>query len=116
MAVTLNPNDATILHMLGEWCYQITELPWHQRKIAEALFASPPYSSYEDALEYFLRAETVQPRFYSLNLLRLGSCYLKLQKEDQAKYYLKLAASYPAKSNDDHRANTEAAELLKKLK
>ncbi|XP_047025899.1 regulator of microtubule dynamics protein 1-like [Helicoverpa zea] len=116
MAVTLNPNDATILHMLGEWCYQISEMPWHHRKIAEVLFASPPYSSYEDALEYFLRAETVQPRFYSVNLLRLGNCYLKLQKEDQAKYYLQLAASYPAKSNDDHRANTEAAELLKKIK
>lgn len=102
--------------MLGEWCYQISEMPWHQRRIAEVLFGSPPQSTYEDALEYFLRAETAQPRFYSLNLLRLGNCYLKLQKEDQAKYYLKLAASYPAKSNDDHQANKEAAELLKKLK
>ncbi|XP_059046625.1 regulator of microtubule dynamics protein 1-like isoform X2 [Achroia grisella] len=116
LAVTLKPNDATTLHMLGEWCYQVTELPWHQRKIAETFFASPPQSTYEDALEYFLRAETAQPRFYSLNLLRLGDCYLKLNKEDQAKYYLKLAASYPAKSNDDHRANKEAAELLKKIK
>ncbi|KAI5640510.1 regulator of microtubule dynamics protein 1 [Phthorimaea operculella] len=116
LAVTLNPEDATTLYMLGEWCYQITEMPWHQRKIAEVLFATPPTSSYEDALEYFLRAEAVQPRFYSLNLLRLGSCYLKLEKEDQAKYYLKLAASYPAKSNDDHQANKEAAELLKRMK
>ncbi|KAM3967665.1 regulator of microtubule dynamics protein 1 [Aphomia sociella] len=116
LAVTLNPADATTLHMLGEWCYQVTELPWHQRKIAETFFASPPHSTYEDALEYFLRAETAQPRFYSLNLLRLGNCYLKLNKEDQAKYYLKLAASYPAKSNDDHHANKEAAELLKKIK
>lgn len=99
LAVTLNPNDATTLHMLGEWCYQITEMPWHQRKIAEVLFASPPHSTYEDALEYFLRAETIQPRFYSVNLLRLGICYHKLGKEDQAKYYLKLAASYPAKSD-----------------
>ncbi|KAJ8735505.1 hypothetical protein PYW07_007125 [Mythimna separata] len=116
MAVSINPSDATILHMLGEWCYQITEMPWHHRKIAEVLFASPPYSSYEEALDYFLKAETVQPRFYSLNLLRLGDCYLKLKKEDQAKYYLRLAASYPAKSNDDHQANTQAADLLKKLK
>lgn len=112
----LNPNDATLLHMLGEWCYQITEMPWHQRKLAEVLFASPPNSTYEDALEYFLKAEAVNPRFFSLNLLRLGNCYLKLQKEDQAKYYLKLAASYPAKSNDDHLANKEAIELLRKLK
>ncbi|XP_045773775.1 regulator of microtubule dynamics protein 1-like isoform X1 [Maniola jurtina] len=114
LAVTLNPNDASLLHMLGEWCFQVTELPWHQRKTIETLFASLPYSTYEDALEYFLRAEAAQPRFYSINLLRIGCCYLKLDKGDQAKYYLKLAASYPAKSNDDHRANKEAAELLKK--
>ncbi|XP_061708733.1 regulator of microtubule dynamics protein 1-like isoform X1 [Cydia pomonella] len=116
LAVLYNPNDATTLYMLGEWCYQVSEMPWHQRKIAETFFASPPYSTYEEALEYFLKAESTRPRFYSLNLLRLGNCYLKLKKEDQAKYYLKLAASYPAKTNDDHQANKEAAELLKQLK
>lgn len=102
--------------MLGEWCYQIAELPWHQRKLAETFFASPPHSNYEDALDYFLRAESVQPRFYSMNLLRLGNCYIKLNKDDQAKYYLNLAASYPSKSNDDHKANKEAAELLRKIR
>ncbi|CAG9581329.1 unnamed protein product [Danaus chrysippus] len=116
LAVSMNPNDASLLHMLGEWCYQITDLPWHQRKTAETLYAKLPQSTYEDALEYFLRAEEAQPRFYSINLLRLGMCYLKLNMEDQAKYYLKLAASYPAKSNDDHHANKEAAEILKKIK
>ncbi|XP_011555169.3 regulator of microtubule dynamics protein 1 [Plutella xylostella] len=114
LAVTLNPKDATTLHMLGEWCYQLAEMPWHHRKIASALFASPPTSTYEDALEYFLQAESVEPRFYSVNLVRIGNCYLKMKKEDQAKYYLQLAATYPAKSNDDHQANKEAAELLNK--
>ncbi|CAH2268050.1 jg10360 [Pararge aegeria aegeria] len=116
LAVTLNPNDASLLHMLGEWSFQVTELPWHQRKTIETLIARIPYSTYEDALEYFLRAEAAQPRFYSMNLLRIGYCYLKLNKCDQAKYYLKLAASYPAKSNNDHQANKEAVELLRTLK
>ncbi|XP_023946540.2 regulator of microtubule dynamics protein 1 isoform X1 [Bicyclus anynana] len=120
LAVTLNPSDASLLHMLGEWCYQVTEIPWHQRKTIEILFQDfhfiLPHSTYEDALEYFLRAEMAQPRFYSINLLRIGCCYLKLNKDDQARYYLKLAASYPAKSNNDHKANKEAADLLKKIK
>ena len=115
IAISLNPNDASLLHILGEYCYQITELPWYQRKTAEAIYAPIPHSSYEEALEYFLRAESVQPRFYSVNLLRIGCCYLKLNKQDQAKYYLKLAARYPAKSDDDHHANKEAAELLRKI-
>lgn len=113
--MALNPNDATSLHMLGEWCYQLSDMPWYHRKTAEIMFCPLPRSSYEDALEYFLQAESVQPRFYSVNLLRIGSCYLKLNKEDQAKYYLHLAASYPAKSNEDHKANREAMDLLKKI-
>lgn len=115
-AVILNPKDATTLYMLGLWCYEITDLPWYRRKIASTLFATLPESTYEEALDYFLKAETIEPRFYSLNLLMLGKTYLKLNKTDQAKYYLTLAASYPAKSNDDHRANKEATDLLKKMK
>lgn len=116
LAIKINPNDAALLHMLGEWCYQVSEVPWHQRKAAQMLYTSLPNSTYEDALDYFLKAEAAQPRFYSVNLLRLGCCYLKLNKEDQAKYYLKLAASYPAKSNDDHLAKKEAADILRTLK
>lgn len=39
-------------------------MPWYQRKIASTVFAAPPISSYEEALEYFIRAEETEPRFY----------------------------------------------------
>ncbi|CAH1406786.1 unnamed protein product [Nezara viridula] len=115
-AIELNPKDATTLYMLGLWCYQITDMPWYQRKIASTVFAAPPVSSYEEALEYFIKAEEIEPRFYSQNLLMLGKTYLKLKKEDKARYYLDLACHYPIATDDDHLANKEACELLKKFK
>ncbi|MGH0141787.1 UNVERIFIED_CONTAM: hypothetical protein FKN15_074612 [Acipenser sinensis] len=56
-AIELNPKDATAIHVLGLWCFAFAELPWYQRKIAAMLFASPPSSTYEEALGYFLKAE-----------------------------------------------------------
>lgn len=115
-AIELNPKDATTLYMLGLWCYQIADMPWYQRKIAATVFTAPPVSSFEEALEYFIKAEEVEPRFYSQNLLMLGKTYLKLKKDDKARYYLELACHYPITTDDDHLANKEACDLLKKLK
>ncbi|XP_014262062.1 regulator of microtubule dynamics protein 1-like [Cimex lectularius] len=114
-ASELNPNDATTLYMLGLWCYQITDMPWYQRKVASTIFTAPPVSSYEEALIYFSKAEEVEPRFYSQNLLMLGKTYLKLNKEDNARYYLNLACDYPISNDDDLLASKEACELLEKL-
>lgn len=115
-AIELNPKDATTLYMLGLWCFQIADMPWYQRKVASTVFTAPPISSFEEALNYFLKAEEVEPRFYSQNLLMLGKTYLKLRKEDKARFYLELACHYPIATDDDHLANKEACELLKKFK
>ncbi|KZC11200.1 PREDICTED: regulator of microtubule dynamics protein 1-like [Dufourea novaeangliae] len=114
-AIELNPRDTTTMYMLGTWCYQISDLTWYQRKIAAIIFETPPISSFEEALQYFLRAEEVEPNFYSHNLLMLGKSYLKLNQKDEALKYLKMAVEYPAKNDDDHTAKQEAQKLLKDI-
>lgn len=52
------------MYMLGVWCYEVTILPWYQRQIASKVFATPPTSSYEEALQFCERAEKVSPNFY----------------------------------------------------
>lgn len=56
-AQELNPHDATIAHILGRWCFGVANISFIERGIASALFASPPVSSFEEALEHFLRHE-----------------------------------------------------------
>jgi hypothetical protein len=48
------------------------------RKIASAVFATPPTSTYEEALAYFKKAEETEPSFYSMNLKYPNSwpCYI----------------------------------------
>ncbi|XP_040849533.1 regulator of microtubule dynamics protein 1 isoform X2 [Ochotona curzoniae] len=111
-AIALNPKDATSIHLMGIWCYTFAEMPWYQRRIAKMLFATPPSSTYEEALGYFHRAEQVDPNFYSKNLLLLGKTYLKLHNKKLAALWLLKAKDYPAHTEEDKQVQTEAAQLL----
>lgn len=112
-AIELNPEEPTLMYMLGKWCYQVADLTWYQRKIASVIFGEPPSSSFEEALKYFETAEEIDPNFYSQNLLMLGKTYLKLNQKVQALKYLKMTVEYPAKNEDDRDAKQEAQKLLK---
>ncbi|GIY61706.1 regulator of microtubule dynamics protein 1 [Caerostris darwini] len=114
-AIELNPTDSTSYYLLGEWCFTFAEMPWYQRKVASAIFASPPTSTYEEALQYFEKAEEVSPSFYSMNLLMIGKCLLNMNEKEKGIKYLKLTKDYPIKTFDDQKAHDEAEKLLKNL-
>ncbi|XP_078137370.1 regulator of microtubule dynamics protein 1 [Sander vitreus] len=114
-AIELNPKDATSLHILGYWCFAFAELPWYQRKVAAVIFSSPPTSTYEEALVFFLKAEEVDPNFYSKNLLMLGKTYMGMKDQKKALLYLTKAKEYPAHTLEDKEVHKEAVDLLKKL-
>ncbi|KAM7390756.1 hypothetical protein PAMA_008786 [Pampus argenteus] len=115
-AVELNPKDATSLHILGYWCFAFAELPWYQRKVAAVIFSSPPESTYDEALEFFLKAEEVDPNFYSKNLLMLGKTYMAMKDNSKALLWLTKAKDYPPHTLEDKEVHKEAVDLLKKLK
>ncbi|XP_016429648.1 regulator of microtubule dynamics protein 1-like, partial [Sinocyclocheilus rhinocerous] len=114
-AIELNPKDATSIHILGYWCFAFSELAWYQRKVAAVIFASPPTATYEEALAFFLKAEEVDPNFYSKNLLMLGKTYMMLRDVKRAALWLTKARDYPAVTEEDKQVHKEALELLKKL-
>lgn len=114
-AIELNPKDATTLYILGYWCFAFADLPWYQRKVAAVIFASPPQSSFQEALEYFLKAEEVDPNFYSKNLLMLGKTYLKMNDKETAKLWLSKAQEFKPLTHEDQEVHKEAVDLLKSL-
>ncbi|XP_022241366.1 regulator of microtubule dynamics protein 1-like isoform X2 [Limulus polyphemus] len=114
-ALELTPTDATVHFLLGQWCYTFADLTWYQRKVAAIVFATPPTSTYEEALEHFENAERLDPDFYSMNLLMLGKTYLKLNNKEKAIQFLKRAKEYPQRTVDDEKAAKEASSLLQKL-
>lgn len=92
-AIELNPEDPTSWHLLGNFAFGLADMPWYQRKIVSAIFATPPSGTYEEALEHFLKAEEKKPNFYSMNLLLIGKCYQRLKNDEKAKHYLTLASN-----------------------
>ncbi|MEE6463626.1 hypothetical protein FKM82_005985 [Ascaphus truei] len=114
-AINLNPKDATSIHLMGLWCFTFAEMPWYQIKIASVLFATPPSSTFEEALQYFQKAEEADPYFYSKNLLYLGKTYLKLNNKKMALLWLSKAKAFPARSEEDKQVQKEAAEILKSM-
>ncbi|KYN15306.1 PREDICTED: regulator of microtubule dynamics protein 1-like [Trachymyrmex cornetzi] len=114
-ALELNPSDATLLYMLGSWCYEVSNLTWYQRKIASVVFGEPPTSTFEEALMYHETAEKTDPNFYSHNLLMLGKTYLKLNRKEDAIKYFKKTAEFPAKNDEDQQAKQEAQKILNNI-
>jgi tetratricopeptide (TPR) repeat protein len=115
-AIGLNPSgDATTHHLVGIWCFAFADLPWYQRKIASALLAEPPTSSYEEALEHFLRAERLEPAFYPRNTLMIASCYNRLGNHARALEWIKRTLDMPIENDDDREAHREAENLGQKI-
>ncbi|XP_061569650.1 regulator of microtubule dynamics protein 1 [Cololabis saira] len=114
-AIELNPKDATSLHIIGFWCFAFADLPWYQRKVAAVIFSTPPTSTFEEALGYFLKAEEADPNFYSKNLLMLGKTYMAMKDRQNALLWLSKARDYPALTLEDKETHKEAVELLKTL-
>jgi len=113
-AVELNPEDPTSWHLLGNFAYALADMPWYQRKIVSAIFATPPTGTYEEALEHCLKAEEIKPNFYSMNLLLIAKCYQNLKNNEKAKHYFTLAANITVANEYDKKCKEEATALLKK--
>ncbi|CAG0886405.1 unnamed protein product [Cyprideis torosa] len=113
-ACALKPEDGTSWHLLGMWCFTVADMPWYQRKAANVFLATMPESSFDEALQYFTKAEISEPMFYSMNLLMLGECYLKLGNLEMARKYLQMTKDYPDVSAEDTEAIKRATYLLEK--
>jgi len=114
-AAELNPHDATSRHLLGLWYWEVAGLSWTMRKVAAAIFASPPTGSYEDALSQFMQAEAIEAGFYLRNRLMIAKCHRELRDKGAARKWLNSALDVPIKNSDDRTAAEEATTLLNAL-
>eukprot|EP00049_Salpingoeca_infusionum_P008544 m.141844 g.141844 ORF g.141844 m.141844 type:complete len:380 (+) comp14044_c0_seq4:1339-2478(+) len=114
-ATELNPTDATSRHLLGVWCFTFADMPWYQRKAAAAIFATPPQSTYQEALDQFLAAEQLDPNFYTKNTLYIGKTYYGMGNKALAREWLDKCLTMKANNPDDEEALAEAKKLRGKL-
>ena len=99
--------DATTAYLLGEWCFYFANMGWVTRKLASALFASPPSSSYEEALQYFLLAEELEPGFSLVNRWCIARTYRAMGNKEEFQSWLEKAKNTEVRDKDDEKAMRE---------
>lgn len=114
-AAELNPLDATTRYALGVWYFEVASLSWTMRKLAAAIFASPPQGTFEEALAHFDLAESISPGFYVRNRLMIAKCQQQLRDKPAARRWAALALELPAANHDDRTAAADAKQLLSAL-
>ncbi|OQS01485.1 regulator of microtubule dynamics protein [Achlya hypogyna] len=114
-AVALNPTDSTSHHLLGRWSLTIADISWIERKVAAALFGTPPQATYAEALAHFVQADTISPGFWKKNTFMIAQVYQKMGNAAEAKTWVAKALAIPTVSEEDAQVQKDAEALAAKL-
>jgi hypothetical protein len=115
LALQQLPKDSSLQYLLGNWCLSVADLSWIERKAASAFFATPPESSYEEALGYLLSAAENRENWIRCAKL-IGDVYIKLVQPSEAKDWYGKAMAMPASKNAaEAAAQADAAARHKEL-
>ncbi|NWU07142.1 RMD2 protein, partial [Cephalopterus ornatus] len=115
-AIELKPQDPFLYYLNGRWCYSVAQLSWIEKKVATALFGTPPTSTIEEALQNFLKAEEMRPGYSKCNYVYLAKCYKDLGQKNNALKYCDSALSILSVTNEDKEAQKDLEALLLTLK
>eukprot|EP01135_Chromosphaera_perkinsii_P002322 Nk52_evm108s221 gene=Nk52_evmTU108s221 len=112
-AAELDSTDGAAEHLLGRWCYDVSNIGWATRQAAKVFFATPPESTFEEALDHFLKADKLVEAF-KRNAVYVGHTYYNMKKYKDAKEWFEKAMAMPNKSPVDEELDVEAKKYAKK--
>ncbi len=69
----------------------------------------------QEALDYFLKAESIQSGFWLKNQLNIAKCYMQIKNVPKAKEWLEQIAAGKLVTAEDRDVAAEAKTLLAKL-
>ncbi|CAL8096162.1 unnamed protein product [Calicophoron daubneyi] len=109
------PDYDVALHSMGRWCFEVTDLPAIQRAIAKTFFATPPTSTYEEGLEYLLKAEKHAAQPMPGNDLYLAKTYQRLKDKEHARHYCDKVLKFTWDDMETEEAKKEIHSIVKSL-
>lgn len=90
-ALELDPNDPSLHHMLGRFCFEVAGLKWYERKVAATLFGEPPNSTYGEALDHLMKCESLADFQWKENKLYIAKCFIAQNQVKDAVQWLEKA-------------------------
>lgn len=112
-ALKTNPNNYVAWHILARWEYEVTNISSFERMAAKVFYGAVPQGSFANAIMYFEKAKTLNPKFI-LNYLEMAKAYHKNDNDKKAIEYLQLILKLPTATQDDPLYKKQATELIKK--
>ena len=112
----LNPEDPSSYNLLGRWCKGIVEINWVTKRMAAAIFGSLPATSYEEALSYFQRAESLAPGTWLKNQTLIVECLIGLNRYVEAKQMLDKCQHTPVRTAEDKDAKADIVVLRGRIR
>lgn len=113
-AIELDSTLSGAFHVRGRWNREVSDLNFFERTIVKAVYGGLPESSFEQAVEDFKTALSLENvRFHHLELAKT---YLKMDREKAARKHLKTVLELPKKEYFGDRYKKEAEKLLSELK
>ncbi len=106
LALKLKPNDPSLHHMLGRFCFEVSNLSWVERKVASALFSKVPESSYEDSLSNLFKAYELKPNWKE-NIMFIAKILICQKKYSEAITWIDKGLALENIGEDDTIAHKE---------
>ena len=118
LAVKLDPRLAGAYHILGRWHREIAGFNSIEKLMINTLFGGVPQGgSYESAMECFMKAIQIEPR-YILHYYELAATYYARNHtgdKSYAKVWLQKALELQPMNEDDKNTLEKCRELMKKV-
>jgi len=113
-AISINPTDPLLHHLLGRFCYELSLLSWIERKVATTLFSVMPTGSIEEALEHFQECEKLRVGPWKENRVFLARCCIQQKKYSEAIHWIDEAIPIEISSPEDENYQNELTKLQHK--
>ncbi|CAG2104168.1 unnamed protein product [Medioppia subpectinata] len=113
IALDVDPNDRVMNHLYGRWCYHVSALSFFERRIAAAFIAKPPESSYSQALEALLRANSSHD--WIANHLWISKALIADKRPQESAQYVKRGLELKPRTEEDELSRKELLFLREKL-
>ncbi len=115
LALKYNPNHAGAWHVLGKWNYEVANLNFAERAVANSLFGGlPEGADVNKAIECYTKAISIDPNdvlFY----LDLATAYHDIEKDDKAIDTLKKGLLLKPRVADDTNYLVQCKKLLDEI-
>jgi tetratricopeptide (TPR) repeat protein len=113
--IRLDPSNDLAWHILGLWHENLAEVNGVQRAMAQVAFGKLPDSTYEEAVQCFQKAMSLDPNRL-MHYIELGRLYAKMGRNDEARHLISTGLGMQNTEKDDAETKRQGRELLAQLR